>query len=208
MPLPTNALTAIQSAGAAVFTADAELQAVVKEYAEQVNVAMLQNPFDVGNDSMFEDWKTVARLSQAIHQIEAEFQKIYKVGAEIGKHATSRISKVHALAAPSATAPSFVEVVKEIKATDVVAKRKGKKTKISKRGRKPVNILRGNTAKLMNWLAKALSTDQTVKLNRSAVAIEIGLPNGSIGASFSKLLAAGYIVEEAAGLFKLSSTKV
>ena len=208
MPLPEKALSAIQSAGAAVFTADAELQTVVKEYAEQVNVAMLQNPFDVGNDSLFEDWKTVARLSQAIHQIEAELQKIYKVGVDISKHATSRISKVHALAAPSAAAPSFLEVIKEIKATDVVAKQKGKKAKATLRGRKPVNILRGNTAKLMNWLANALSTDQPVKLNRSVVAIEIGLPNGSIGASFSKLLAADYIVEEAAGLFKLGSTKV
>jgi hypothetical protein len=53
-----------------------------------------------------------------------------------------------------------------------------------------------------------LSTDQPVKLNRSAVANEISLPKGSIGASFSKLLAASYIVEETGGLFKLGSVKV
>jgi hypothetical protein len=208
MPLCAKTLAAIQSAGAAVFTADKELQDAVKQYTDQVNAAMLQNPFDVGNDSLFEDWKTVARLSQAIHQIESELQKIYKVGVELGEHATSRTSIVHALAAPSATAPRFVEVIKETKATDVVAKQKGKKTKASLRRRKPVNILRGNTAKLMNWLTKALSTDQPVKLNRSAVANEISLPKGSIGASFSKLLAASYIVEETGGLFKLGSVKV
>jgi hypothetical protein len=208
MPLCAKAITAIQSAGAAVFTADMELQNAVKQYSDQVNVAMLQNPFDVGNDTLYEDWKTLARLSQAIHQIEAELQKIYKVGVELRAAAPSRIATVQALAAPLATGPGFVEVLKEIKATDVIAKRKGKRTTTSLRRRKPVNILRGNTARLMNWLTKALKTDEPVRLNRSAVAIEIGLPNGSIGASFNKLLAAGYIVEQAVGLFTLGSIEV
>jgi hypothetical protein len=60
MPISANTIDAIQVAGASVFEADAALKSAVKEFAAQVHANMLQNPFDVGNDTLFEEWKTVA----------------------------------------------------------------------------------------------------------------------------------------------------
>jgi transposase-like protein len=207
MPLSAQALSAIQSAGASVFSADVEIKDAVRQYAEQVNIAMLQNAFDIGNDSLFEDWKTVARLSQALSQIEQELKKVHKIAAGLAAGAPSPISRLRALAAPSDYPAGFVEVLKEIKATDVVAKRAGSKVKTAGHQRKSALPPRGNTARLLNWLVKTLKNNEFVKLNRSAVAVKIGLPKGSIGASFNKLLNAGYIVEGDAGQFKLGLPK-
>ena len=63
MALPAQTLASIQAAGAAIYAADAALKEAVQSYAEQVKMAMTENPFDMGNDSLFDDWKTVARLS-------------------------------------------------------------------------------------------------------------------------------------------------
>ena len=46
MSLPTQTIAAIQAAGAAVYAADAALKEAVQSYADQVKLAMTENPFD------------------------------------------------------------------------------------------------------------------------------------------------------------------
>ncbi len=48
---------------------------------------MLDNPFDMGNDGLFDDWKTVARLSRAVGQVEVEFQRIYSAASDLSSEA-------------------------------------------------------------------------------------------------------------------------
>ena len=60
MPISPKTLNAIQAAGTAAFKADAQLKAAVKDYGSQVQTAMLKSPFDLANDNLFEDWKSVS----------------------------------------------------------------------------------------------------------------------------------------------------
>ena len=62
----SSATISVQKAGSAVFQADVELKSALKDYSEQVIVAMRQNPFNIGNDALFENWKSLARFSQTV----------------------------------------------------------------------------------------------------------------------------------------------
>ena len=94
-------------------------------------------------------------------------------------------------------------IVQEIEATDVVEKKLSKKATEST----PTSSLKGNSAKLLARLTTILNQENFVKLNRSAVGEEIGLPKGSVGASITKLLQAGYLIEGGFGEFKLTRPK-
>ena len=207
MPLPTQTLAALQSAGAAIYAADVEIKKSVQDYTDQVNSAMLENPFDLRNDTLFGDWKTVARLSQAIAQIEVEFRKIYSAASDLSADSRPVTSAVPTLAAPSAEASVAPDVVREISTPVAKAKRvsrKKKRANVSKASKKPQGPLRGNTLKLLEHLPKILNTTDFTKINQSAVAADIGFAKGSIGASFLKLVKTGRLTAGPAGSFKLS----
>ncbi len=208
MPLTAQTLGALQSAGAAIYAADAEIKKSVQEYTDQVNTAMLENPFDLRNDTLFGDWKTVARLSQAIAQIEVEFRKIYSAASDLSADTRPVTSSVPTLAAPPAEASVAPDVEREI--PTLVAKvkkvsRKKKRANASKASKKPQGPLRGNTLKLLEHLPKILNTTDFTKINQSAVAADIGFAKGSIGASISKLVQTGHLTADPAGAFKLSA---
>ena len=212
MPLPHATLSVLQAAGAAIFAADAELKKTADDYSEQVKLAMLQNPFDLGNDSLFESWKTVARLAQAVAQIEAEFRKIYSAATDVSVAVRPTRNAVPALRGPAASADGALELVKEVQATDVVAKKTRKPRKLRKavRGsaKKSKRPMRGNSAKLLAHLMERLNPHDGVKVNWSAIAAETGIPKGSIGAARIKLLETRHILEEPDGAFRLSSPAI
>ena len=123
MSISTSTLNAIQKVGAAAFTADDKLKKEVQIYAERVNLAMLKNPYNLGNDALIEAWKVVARLSKSMLGIEEEFKNIHRIAAELTQDAQPSVRETPALAAP---------VVKQKKAKKVDAavttvKVKGKK---------------------------------------------------------------------------------
>lgn len=207
MPLPSQTLAAIQTAGAAIYAADAELKKSVQDYADQVKAAMLGNPFDLGNDTLFEDWKTVARLSQAITQIEAEFKKIYSAASDLSAGSRSGIAVMPTLTGPALSASADLEVVKDIDATDAVIKRAPKKLKRVATRKQANRPLRGNTLTLLEHLVQVLNPTDFVKINQAAVAKDIGLAKGSIGASIAKLVQTGHLVTGPTGAFKLSVPK-
>jgi len=208
MPLPTQTLSAIQSAGAAIYAADAELKKSVQDYADQVKLAMLENPFNMGNDSLFEDWKTVARLSSAITQVEAEFKKIYSAASDLSAGSRSAVLTMPTLSAPQASGNSQLEMVKEIDATDAVIKKLPKRIKKAAVPKSVVQQpLRGNTVKVLARMLEILNPKDFVKINRSAVALVMGIPKGSIGAALSKLVQTGHLVEGPSGTLKLSAPK-
>ena len=139
MPLPTQTLAAIQAAGAAVYAADAALKEAVQSYADQVKLAMAENPFNLGNDSLFEDWKTVARLSRAVGQVEAEFQKIYGAATDLSAGAIPAVLTMPSLTAPQAKENNELAMVKEVDATDAVIKKTPKKFKTKAKARPAIS---------------------------------------------------------------------
>ena len=208
MPLPSSTLAAIQTAGAAIFAADAALKTSAQDYADQVKLAMLQNPFDLGNDTLFEDWKTVARLAQAITQIEVEFRKIYGAASDLSAGSRAGFASMPSLASPQDASTEELEVVNEIQATDAVIKMDPVKQRRAQ-GDQPTHTgLRGNALTLLARLVQILNTTEFVKLNRMAVASEVGLPRGSVGAAIAKLVQSGYLMEGPSGSFKLTARKV
>jgi hypothetical protein len=204
MALPAQTLASIQAAGAAIYAADAALKDAVQSYADQVKLGMLGNPFDLGNDSMFDDWKTVARLSRAVGQVEAEFQKIYSAASDLSAGTTPSVLTMPSLTAPQATVTVDLAMVQEVDATDAVIKKLPKKVQAKAKTKAAAHRpLSGNSAKVLARLLEILNPNDFVKINLSAVAVEIGLPKGSIGASISKLIDTGHLIEGAVGEYKL-----
>lgn len=129
MSLSSSTLSAIQKAGAAAFAADAKLKSAVKEYADRVNAAIGSNPYALGNDALFENWKTVARLSKTIAGIEEEIKKVFQVAAAMTADDQPTMVQVPALAAPTRSVEESVESRNDLTPTDVVIKPKRKASK-------------------------------------------------------------------------------
>jgi hypothetical protein len=213
MPLTPKTLNAIQAAGTAAFKADAQLKAAVKDYGNQVQKAMHSSPFDLANDNLFEEWKSVCRLSQAMGQIEAELQKIHAAASRL-QGVTLPANKPRAIAAPvsASTQASAVEVINVVDAIDVKVKkpRKLKEKKIARgrtrAARKPraAGTLPANAASLLAHLTSILNPDTFGKINQTSVAKAINMAKGSVGASVRRLVADGFLVQDPALGLKLS----
>jgi hypothetical protein len=194
MSLSSAALAAIQQAGAAVFTADAELKNAVKDYAERVNAALLSNPYGLGNDALFENWKVVARLSQTLAGIEDELQKVYQVAAELTADDRPFVMDAPTLAAP---------------------KRRPAKSKaqVSAKVRRAGTALAavapsapgGNPARLLQYLERILNPDEFTVIHQSAISLEIGIPLGSMTAAIKKLIETGRLIAGPSGSYKLAN---
>lgn len=215
MPIPKPTLADIQTAGAAVHQADASLKSVVQAYADQVRLAMSSNPFDLQADSLFEEWKTVARLSQTLEQIETELRKVHQAAQQLGESGLGS-SKPRGRLAPTAPQPTLTivkssPVIESIEATDVVAK-KPKKVKAAPKPAQARKVatksaLSPNTQKLWTHLKPLLNAKKYTEIKRSQVGVAAGLPLGSVTASFNKLLENAYLEENASGALKLISKK-
>jgi hypothetical protein len=207
MTLSSKTLDAIQAAGAAAFKADAQLKGAVKDYAAQVHTAMLDNPFDLANDSMFEEWKSVCRLSQAVAQIEAEMRKIHAAASSLQEVALPA-PKTLVLAAPTGAVSSALEVVEQIEATDAVIKKPRKlKRKASSKTSAKVKSgepLPSNATVLLAHLSKLLNPGTFEKVNQSSIALAINMPKGSIGASMTRLVKEGFLSHDPALGYKLT----
>ena len=229
MPIPKESLFAIQAAGAAVHAADTALKSAVQAYADHVGQSMSQNPFDLNTDSLFEEWKTVARLSQTLEQIEAELRKVHQAAQNLGQGVLLTANVSPRLRAPTrvpiatvATVANSVPVLEAIEATDVVVKtaRKAKqaatkpiatkgvgKAEAKSKKSTPKSALSPNTQKLWDQLKTVLSAKKFTAIKRTKVGLDAGLPTGSVTASFTKLLENAYLAEDASGGLKLTSKK-
>jgi len=224
MSLSSATLSAIQQAGAAVFSADLELKNAVKEYAQRVNAAMLSNPYHLGNDTLFENWKVVARLSQTMAGIEEEIKKVHQVAAELIADDQPLVVQVASLAAPIRANDVSVVSQNDMTPTDVLVKSKKKKlkpgatrsTRVPKSSTspvKPVGVrksaqqLSGNPAKLLQYLEKVLNSKKFTVVSQTAVGQETGIPLGSMTAATKKLLESARIIAGPSGSFRLTSAK-
>jgi hypothetical protein len=212
MPLNPQILALLQTAGQSLYDANQALQTTVTQYAESVQSALALNPFDLSNDARVEEWKDVARLSKAVAQIEDELRKVYGVADAWTSPGVIASTKVTAIALPAFAASAELQVLPAVEATDVIDKRQRKGIAKTKRkvtsGLKiatpHANELRGNAAKLLAALQNLLSHTSYTKLNLSGLALELGFPKGSIGASFAKLKVLGYLEEDAHGALRFS----
>lgn len=220
MSLSSSTLSAIQKAGAAAFTADVKLKNAVKEYAQRVNAAMMENPYQLGNDALFENWKVVARLSQTMAGIEEELKKIHLVASELAADDQPTVLQIPALAVPTSFVEQSPASQNDVTPTDVIVKPKKKtlprKTRApkAKASPSPVKVagaagnrleLSGNPAKLLRYLEGALNANEFTVIHQTATAQATGIPLGSMTAAVKKLVESGQIIAGPTGSFKLAN---
>lgn len=206
MSLNQELLDALQKAGAAVFDADAQLKLVVKSYGERVHAAVGSNPFHLGNDTLFENWKLVARLSKTVAAMEEDLRKVYQIAGALSDVEPSLPELMPALPAPAPASPAEVAAPfaadSSLAATDVKIKRR-KRIPAAKPGLVLATPLPGNAARLLKHLRYVLKTKSFAPVHQTAVAKATGIPLGSMTASLRRLVAAGHVQTNADGMFKL-----
>lgn len=208
MTLSNRVLSSIQTAGASVHAAEAEIKKTVQAYEEQVKLTMRENPFDANGKNLFESWKATALLAQGIARMEFEFQRLYRAAQEIVLDPSSAITLLTSENAMTVKKLSGRRSTKDLaprsrRVRGVSAGKSANSSKSSAPGE-----LRGNAARVLERLQKLLANqDDFVKINRAAIASEVGLPKGSIGASIDKLVQTGHLIEGAPGYFKLGAAK-
>jgi hypothetical protein len=204
MSLNQELLAALQKAGAAVFDADAQLKLAVLSYGERVQAAVGANPFHLGNDTLFENWKMVARLSKTVAAMEEDLKNVYQMASAMSDVEPALPELMTALSAPApeagAEGVSPPAPDSSLAATDVKIKRK-KKTSAAQPA--PAIPLPSNADKLLNHLRYVLKTKGFAPVNQTAVAKATGIPLGSMTAALKRLVASGRLQVNDAGQFKL-----
>jgi hypothetical protein len=184
MSLTPTHLSALQQAGAAVFTADAELKNAVQAYAERVTAAMQANPFGLGNDALFENWKRVARLSQTVAGIEEELKKVFFMAEELMGEDTPAVQSVPTLAAPVAEAPVPAPAEDQLAPTDVRIK---STRKTARKAAAPV-AKSAKPAKPANAPVMANATVNTTAAAKPAASKAASAAPAALGGNAGKLL--------------------
>ncbi|MCM2339707.1 hypothetical protein [Rhodoferax sp.] len=206
MSLNKELLATIQKAGAAVFDADAQLKLAVKSYGERVHAAVGSNPFHLGNDTLFENWKMVARLSRTVAAMEEDLRQVYQMVGDLSDVEPSLPDMMPALSAPSPVAHATTDVPlvaqSSLAATDVKIKRK-RRIAAAKPGPVLAAPAPKNAARLLKHLRYVLKTKDFATVNQTAVAKATGIPMGSMTAALKRLVAAGLVQTNHSGMFKL-----
>lgn len=204
MSLSNATLSAIQKAGAAVFAADAQLKNATREYADRIKAALESNPLSLENDALFENWKTVARLSRTIAGIEEEITKVFHAASELMADKQPVLVRRSALAKPKRAVNESAGRQTERPMARASAKAKKPMAKrASRTGSLPA--ISGNAAKLLNHLEQVLNTQDFSALSQTTAAKEIGIPLGSMTAAIKKLMEHARLIAGPAGSFKLAT---
>jgi hypothetical protein len=209
MSFTQETLAAIQKAGSAVFDADAQLKLAVKAYGERVHAAVGLNPYHLGNDALFGNWKLVSRLAQTMAGIEEELRKVYQVAVELCDDEPLSVTAMPALSAPARASTLVVEPMQvqqsDLAATDIKVKKKtGATVKIPVAAKTTPAPLPKNAMNLLKHLSTVLSVKHFSSINQTAASRATGIPLGSMTAALKRLTTGGQIVTGPAGQYKLA----
>lgn len=201
MSLLKSTISAVQKAGAAIFEADTELKATLKLYSEKVTSAVGRDPFNIGNDALFENMKSLARFSQTVGQIEMELQKVHAFISGLAGDEPQPI--VLALASRSNLVPT--DVVVKVKRAKAISEKRVAKTvvKAPLKAKSGPKKLPSNATKLLAHLETNLQRDDFTAINQTSVSAATGIPLGSMTASLKRLVETGLIQVGTEGGYKL-----
>jgi hypothetical protein len=179
----------MQKAGAAVYQADQHLKEAVKDHAQRISVALKASPLDSDNDALFDDWKTIARLSQTMADIESQLSKAFALASKLkgkGKGGAKGLLKANKAAGKKRGRPAG----------------SGK----GKRGRKRFpDGMAGNPAKLLKYLETLLNANDFTVISQSEAGRQTGIPIGSMTAALKRLMELGRISVGPNGGYKLAA---
>jgi hypothetical protein len=229
MKFPNRAIKDIQAAGAAVYKADQTLKKAVDEIAASVREAVAKGVLDNATEQLFGKWRALANVSKVMGTIEADLKSVYTLVAAQDGQITAKDSQSHSLASDSLPLPSTLspeasgskvkkgqkkaatQAVTQLavpaetiaKAKPVKSKALGTKPKAKKSPAAGATIT-GNAQKVVDHLRAELTGEEFKKLSMAATNKVVGLPLGSIGASFQKLLRMGVLEKNEQGEFRFA----
>lgn len=207
MSLSHTTLSAIQHAGAAVFAADLELKNAVRDYAGRVHAAISANPYSLGNDAMFENWKVVARLSQTLSGIEVELKKVFHLASELLADDLPTVMRLPTREMPMPFTSTGTTTQDDMLPTDVVAKTRkmpSKRAPMAPAAGRPA-VPSGNAGKLLRHLQGVLAFNEFTSISQTDISRQLNIPLGSMTAAFKRLIADARIIAGPAGSYKLVS---
>lgn len=83
MTISNATISSIQKTGAAAYAASEKLKKEADNYAKRVREALNDNPFDLNNDALIENWKIVAKLVQTLTGMENELKNIHRIASNL-----------------------------------------------------------------------------------------------------------------------------
>lgn len=235
MTISSSTISAIQKTGAAAFIASEKLKKEADNYAKRVREALNENPFDLNNDALIENWKSVAKLVQTLTGMEGELRNIHHIASNLATE-ESEIQPTHkvlSLLAPAATTATATTTAttasKNQDAVDVTPKKSKRVKEAAKKAAKaagkrvakaatsaattpaaPVNQTVTtkpvtNADKLFDHLAKTLNADTYTEVDLKALTEATGIPMGSIHAAIKKVIELGKVNTDGNGGYKLTA---
>ena len=194
MSIAPRTLSALQHAGQAVFDAHAALTEDTKTQATRVSESLALNPFALENDSLFNAWKTVARLAQEVQNIEGQMRGLYASAAALGEDAGISVTDIRSLAAPEPVSVSL-KGMQVIEGPRTAKTAKAANASKSIKDVKDVSGMKGNNAKVFACLSALLNDSDFMPIKQSRVADAAGIPKGSINLAIRQLIALRVIEE-------------
>lgn len=212
MSLSNHAIAAIQSAGQALNAAHTALASAAQEQAARVAQAMAANPFGLENDALYEHWKAMARMTQALEAMEAQMKTIFQTAGEIALDAPASIAAPRSRAALHLPGRAAPEPASDVRSRPAKSARsvveKAPRAAAAKPAHRPAaadgaGALKGNAQTLLDFLSRRLDRRAYVRMTHSDIAGSASLPLGSVGAALAALKKQGLLIEGERGSYKL-----
>jgi hypothetical protein len=162
MTVSPKTIAAIQRASQALEEARAVLTEAAQQQATRVAEALSTDAFGMDNDTQFEQWKAVARMSQSVQAMEEELKLIYQAAGEI---AFDSGTSAKALRRPQVLLPGRLVDVSDVVAGEASGSGVGGAKRGRKPGRKPGKVVKG---------AKASKALKAAKAAKAAPAVDTG----------------------------------
>ena len=201
MTISPAIIESIQRAGAAVFTAHAEVHSASLEQGHLVAQAISTNPFGLENDGLIESWKALSRLAQELQDLDKRLRAVHGAASSLVSNNAIVVSELPRL---SASAPKADKPGRKPRSVKVVKAARLAKEAGAVKPAKPPRPLRGNDAKVHGFLNQVLVRESFKPVRQVEIALGAAIPLGSVARSVSQLLARGLLHEGSKGSYRLA----
>jgi plasmid stability protein len=158
MTVSPKTIAAIQRASHALEEARIILTQAAQQQATRVAEALSTDAFGMENDTQFEQWKSVARMSQSVQAMEEQLKLIYQAAGEI---AFDSGASTKVLRLPQTLLASRLVDVSDVVAGEASGAGVGGAKRGRKPGRKPGKVVKGAKASKASKAAKAAPAVET-----------------------------------------------
>ena len=211
MSVTPSTLSAIQQAGQSIDVARQSIVTAVNEHAQQVMAAVADQPFNVDNDNLFSNWKTLSRLAQEVNAIEEQFKVIYQTAADLVQPETAILmalphSARHKIPVRSDTSDADDSTIEDVAVKPRAVKRGPKRGAVRTARHAAANSagLSANDAKVLDYLKKVLNRRSWTRLTQAGMASGADIPLGSIGLALRRLIGFNHVIEGRKGRYRLA----